>query len=158
MIDQPKINETPEQPTACIRLKVTPAEMQQAFGPAIEELFATLTKQGMPPAGAAFAHHFRINCQNGVPVGFDFEVGFTTDKPMTPTGRVYASRWPAQKVAHTTYHGPYEGLPGAWGEFNTWMAANHLKQAEDLWEHYVAGPQTSPDSTLWRTELYRPLL
>ena len=64
----------------------------------------------------------------------------------------------AQKVAHTTYRGPYEGLPGAWGEFNDWMEANGLTQAEDLWEHYVTGPQASLDSAVWRTELYRPLL
>jgi len=159
MIDTPEIKQTPAQHTACIHLKVTLAEMMQSFGPAVGELVAALTEQGMPPAGAAFAHHFRITCgDDGVPSGFDFEVGFITDKPAAATGRIYPSQWPAQKVAHTTYHGGYEGLPGAWGEFSAWMESNGLKQAEDLWEHYVAGPQTTPDSSQWRTELYRPLL
>ena len=158
MIDKPQIKTTAEQHTACIRLKVTLAEMMQAFGPAVEELVATLTKQGMPPTGAAFAHHFRITGGDGVPKEFDFEVGFTTEKPVAPAGRVYASQWPAQRVAHTTYHGPYEGLPDAWGEFTDWMEASGLKRAEDLWEHYVTGPQTTPDSSQWRTEIYRPLL
>jgi len=55
------------------------------------------------------------------------------------------------------YHGPYEGLPAAWGEFMEWIAANGYKPAEDLWECYTAGPHTSPDPTTWRTELNRPL-
>ena len=158
MIDTPQIKQTTTQHTACIHLKVTLEEMMHAFGPAVEELVATLTKQGMPPAGAAFAHHFRITGGDGVPTEFDFEVGFTTEKPVAPAGRVYASQWPAQRVAHTTYHGPYEGLPGAWGEFTDWMDTNGLTRAEDLWEHYVSGPQASPDSSQWRTELYRPLI
>jgi effector-binding domain-containing protein len=158
MIDKPQIKQTTAQHTACIHLEVSLEEMMQSFGPAIEEIVAALTRQGMPPASGAFAHHFKITCRDGAPVGFDFEVGFVTEKPVAPAGRVYASRWPAQKVAHTTYRGPYEGLPGAWGEFTDWMDAGGLEQAEDLWEHYVAGPQTSPDSSKWRTELYRPLL
>jgi len=55
------------------------------------------------------------------------------------------------------YSGPYEGLPSAWGEFNKWMKANGHKQAENLWEVYSVGPQSSPDPANWRTELNRPL-
>lgn len=92
MIDQPKINETPEQHTACIRLKVALGEMQQAFGPVIEELVATLTKQGMPPAGAAFAHHFRIDCQDGVPSGLISRwVSPRTSRRLPPAGFMRAA-------------------------------------------------------------------
>jgi len=31
------------------------------------------------------------------------------------------------------------------------------KQAENLWEVYSVGPQSSPDPANWRTELNRPL-
>lgn len=158
MIDTPQILQTTTQHTACIHLKVTLEEMRQAFGPAVEELVATLIKQGMPPADAVFAHHFSITGNDGVPTDFDFEVGFTTENPVAPTGRVYVSQWPAQTVAHTTYHGPYEGLAEAWDEFSKWMENNGAKQATDLWEHYVVGPQKNSDSSQWRTELYRPLL
>ncbi len=158
MIDTPQIKQTTTQHTACIHLKVTLDEMMQTFGPAVEEIVATLIEQGSPPTNAVFAHHFHITCGDGVPKEFDFEVGFTTDKPVTPAGRVYASEWPAQTVAHTTYDGPYEGLAAAWGEFSTWMESNGVAQSEDVWEHYVIGPHKSPDSTQWRTELYRPLL
>jgi effector-binding domain-containing protein len=77
--------------------------------------------------------------------------------PVKPSGRVNPGRLPAAKVARTVYSGPYEGLPSAWGEFQTWMRANGHAHAEDLWEVYSVGPQSSPDTATWRTELNRPL-
>ena len=88
---------------------------------------------------------------------FDFELGVKTAAPVKPSGRVQPGELPATKVARTIYSGPYEGLPAAWGEFNGWMKANGHQQAEDLWELYSTGPQSSPDPASWRTELNRPL-
>ncbi|HEU4365434.1 MAG TPA: AraC family transcriptional regulator, partial [Candidatus Krumholzibacteria bacterium] len=64
---------------------------------------------------------------------------------------------PAAKVVRTVYHGDYEGLGNAWGEFEKLIAAEGHKTAADLWECYVAGPETGPDPAKWRTELNRPL-
>ena len=152
MIETPFITETTAYTTACIHLVILRAEMRHAFGPAIDALVATLSEQGLSPASPAFAHHFKIT-----PDTFDFEVGFATTAPIMPAGRVNPGHAPAMKVARTVYHGPYEGLPAAWGEFDAWMQAHGLTQAEDLWEHYVTGPHTSPDPTTWRTELTQPL-
>lgn len=38
-----------------------------------------------------------------------------------------------------------------------WIAASGHTPAEDLWERYAAGPESSPDPATWRTELIRPL-
>ncbi len=57
----------------------------------------------------------------------------------------------------TVYHGPYEGLGPAWAEFDAWIAAERHAPASDLWECYVAGPESNPDPATWRTELNRPL-
>ena len=78
--------------------------------------------------------------------------------PVAPAGRVQPGEWPAMKVARTVYHGPYEGMGDAWGEFDAWIAANGHRAAPDLWECYVAGPQSSPDPKSWRTQLNRPLV
>ena len=43
---------------------------------------------------------------------------------------------PAARVARTVYHGDYEGLGEAWGEFGEWIKAQGLKPAPDLWEVY----------------------
>jgi effector-binding domain-containing protein len=152
VLETPQITQTTAQPIATIHLVIPRAEMMHAFGPAVQELLAALSSQGMRPIGSAFAHHFRIT-----PGTFDFEVGFRTEAQITAAGRVKPGVWPAEKVARTEYLGPYEGLPAAWGEFDTWMKANDLAQADDLWEDYAAGPHTSPDPANWRTVLYRPL-
>ena len=61
-------------------------------------------------------------------------------------------------VARAVYHGPYEGLAAAWAEFCAWVEAGGHTPAEDLWERYVVGPESSPDPAVWRTELNRPLV
>jgi effector-binding domain-containing protein len=78
--------------------------------------------------------------------------------PFFAAGRVKASELPAATVARTLHHGNYEGLGSAWGEFMDWIAAEGHKPAEDLWECYLAGPESNPDPATWRTELNRPLI
>lgn len=152
MIATPHILQTKAQEAAVIHLTIPRSEMMKQFGPAVGELMATLAAQGVEPIGAVFAHHLRMT-----PDTFDFELGVKISAPVKAAGRVKPGQLPAAKVAHTVYSGPYEGLPSAWGEFDTWMTANGCEQAENLWELYTVGPQSTPDPVNWRTELNRPL-
>ncbi len=77
--------------------------------------------------------------------------------PVTAAGRVQPGELPAVKIARAIYLGPYEGLGDAWCEFSEWINANGHSPAADLWECYVAGPESGTDSSKWRTELNRPL-
>ncbi len=120
--------------------------------PGYRELMATLAAQGIAPAGPWFTHHFRMD-----PEIFDFEVGVTVAGPIAEAGRVRAGQLPGATVARTVYHGAYEGLGPAWEEFMGWIAAEGHTPGLDLWECYVAGPESSPDPATWRTELNRPL-
>jgi effector-binding domain-containing protein len=92
------------------------------------------------------------------PEVFDFELGVPVTRAVEPSGRVIPGKLPAARVARTVYHGPYEGLGAAWGEFEQWITAAGHSPAPDLWEFYVRGPESSPDPADWRTELNRPLL
>lgn len=152
MLDTPEITHTAAQPTAVIRLTIPRAEIQQVMGPAIGEVIAAVAAQGIGPAGPVFSHHLRMT-----PEVFDFEVGVPVTAPVAPVGRVVAGELPAARVARAIYRGPYEGLGDAWGELIGWMAANGHEPAESLWECYVAGPESGPDASAWRTELNRPL-
>lgn len=152
MIDTPAISTTREQPTAVIHLTIRRAEIQQAMGPAHQELFSTLAAQGVTPTGSWFSRHFRMD-----PGIFDFEVGVPVSAAVTPTGRVAASQLPAARVVRTVYRGGYEGLGAAWGEVDAWMKQEGLKPAAELWEIYTVGPESGPESAAWRTELNRPL-
>ena len=152
MIDTPAIATTPEQPTAVIHLTIPRAEIQKEMGPAHQELFSTLAAQGVAPTGPWFCHHLRMD-----PAVWDFEVGVPVSAPVLPAGRVAASRLPATRVARTVFHGGYEGLGAAWGEFGAWIEREGLKRAENLWEIYAAGPESGSDPAGWRTELNWPL-
>jgi effector-binding domain-containing protein len=153
MIDTPQITRSTTQLAATIRLTIPREEIRNVMGPAIGEVMATVAAQGIALAGPVFSYHLRMD-----PQVFDFEVGVPVAKPVSPAGRVKPSQLPARTVARTIYHGGYEGLGAAWGEFDGWIKANGHKTGPDLWECYIAGPESSPDPASWRTELNKPLL
>ena len=153
MIDTPQVTESEERLTAVIHLTIPRSEIRNVMGPGIREVLAAVAAQGVGPAGPVFSHHFQMN-----PDIFDFEVGVPVTAPFAPTGRVQPGQIPAVKVVRTVYTGGYEGLGAAWGTFDGWLAAKGHTVAEDLWESYVVGPESSPDSSTWRTELSRPIL
>ena len=152
MLDTPQIIQTTAQTAAVIHLTVPRSDMMKVFGPAAAELMAALAAQGMKPEGAIFAHHLKMSADN-----FDFELGVRVSTPVKATGRVKPGELPAAKVVRTVYSGPYEGLPAAWGELTKWIKVNGHEQADELWELYSVGPQSTPDPAGWRTELNRPL-
>ena len=74
-------------------------------------------------------------------------------------GRVAARQLPAAaRAACTVYSGPCEGLAGAWPQLFNWVAAQGLTPLGGLLEVYLRGPESSADSTDWRTELKLTLL
>ena len=147
MLDTPQITQTSAQSAAVIRLTIPREEMPHVMGPAIGELMTTIA-----PVGPLFSHHLTMPSDI-----FDFEVGVPVAAPVNPAGRVQPGQLPAVKVARTVYHGGYEGLGSAWGEFMGWITENGHTPAPNLWERYVAGPESSPNPADWRTELNRPL-
>ena len=153
MIDSPKILQTEKQLTAAIRLTIPRNEMQHVMGPGIGELMATVAVQGKTPAGPWFTRHFRMT-----PEQFDIEICVPIGEPIVPTGRVVNSFLPASKVARTIYHGPFEGLGSAWGEFGEWIENEGHMPEEWLWETYLTDPSVNPDPSSWQTELTRPLV
>jgi effector-binding domain-containing protein len=153
MLDKPQIVQTTAQPTAIIRFTIPRNEIQNVMGPGYQELMATVAAQGITPTGAWFTHHLKMDAET-----FDFELGVPIATPISAVGRVIASQLPAATVARTVYHGGYEGLGDAWGEFGAWIAAEGHTPEPNLWECYIAGPESNPDPTAWRTELNRPLM
>jgi effector-binding domain-containing protein len=153
MLDTPQITQTDAQLTAIIRLTIPREEIRNVMGPGIGELMAALAAQNISPAGPWFNHHLRMD-----PDVFDFEISVPVTVPVSAVGRVMPGQLPAATVARTIYHGGYEGLGAAWGEFDAWIEAEGHVPGQDLWECYVAGPESNPDPASWRTELNRPLI
>lgn len=153
MIDTPSIVKTTDQLAAAIHLKVPRSEIRNVMGPGLHEIRMALAAQGVAQIGPWFSHHRRIT-----PDAFDFEICVPVAESIAAVGRVKPKQLASTTVARTIYRGPYEGLAAAWGEFETWMAENGHAPAEDLWECYVAGPESSADPAQWCTELNRPLI
>jgi effector-binding domain-containing protein len=153
MIDTPQIVQSEEVMAAVLRMTVPRAEIKLVMGNGMRELIQTVNDQKVLMAGPIFSHHFHMD-----PARFDFEIGVPVKSPVKAAGRVRPGSLPAARVARTVYHGDYEGLGAAWGEFEQWLKAQKLTAAPDLWEVYVAGPESGPDPAKWRTELNRPLV
>jgi len=152
MLDKPHITQSEVQLTAVIRLTVPRSEIRNVMQPGLAELMSTLAAQGIAPAGPWFSHHLKMD-----PDIFDFEISVPVTAPVAPSGRVQPSHLPSVRVARTVYHGPYEQLGNAWGEFMAWIEAEGHTSAENLWECYVTGPSDNPDPNSWCTELNSPL-
>lgn len=152
MIDTPEVAQTVAQPAAVIHLTIPRGEIRNVMGPGLGELMATITAQGIAPAGPWFTHHLGMD-----PDTFDFEIGVPVATPVVAAGRVKPGELPGARVARTVFHGSYEGLGAAWGELDAWIASGSHGRGPDLWERYLAGPDSNPDPASWRTELNRPL-
>ena len=153
MLDTPQIIETELQHAAMLHITVPRDEIRHVMGPGLGEVHQALAAQGVEPTGPWFTHHLRMN-----PEVFDFEICMPVAAPIAASGRVKPGVWPAMKIARTVYQGGFEGLGDAWGEFMDWIEAQQLSPAEDLWERYLVGPESSDNPDDWRTELNRPLL
>ena len=153
MLDNPQIIQAAETDIAIIHLTIPRSQMREVMGPGISELMAVVKTQGIGPTGAWFTHHLRFE-----PGTFDFEICVPVNAPVVATGRVRPGIWRAMKLARATLQGGYENLAAAWPELDAWIKAGGHTPAVDLYECYVAGPESSPDPKNWRTELSRPLI
>jgi effector-binding domain-containing protein len=152
MIDEPRIVHTGAVQIALIHVAGPRDKIQEVMGPGLGELMDALKAQGVTAAGPWFTHHLKMD-----PEIFDFEICVPVQAPVRAAGRVQPGELRATRVARTIYHGPYEGLPEAWREFEEWIKKTGDTPADDLWEVYATGPESSPDPAEWRTELNQPL-
>ncbi len=152
-IDPPQIIDAPAVKVARIHVTTPASQIMVAMNEGLRELRATLKQQEIEPSGAWLTHHFRQPNET-----FDFEICFPVAVDVQPEGRVEMGEIPAQRTARTTYHGDYGRLGEAWGQFMTWVKAQGVPYAEDLWEVYAVGLESSPNPADWQTQLNRPLL
>lgn len=89
-----------------------------------------------------FAHHFKTTDE-----AFDFDICVPVSAPVTAVGRLRSWQRPAIKVLRDARH-----------DFSLWVVADGHETADDLYECYLVGPESSPEPTDWRTELSRPAI
>lgn len=89
---------------------------------------------------------------------FDVEVGFATERPVTPHAGVVAGSLPGGTVARMTYFGGFDGIETAWDRLGSWITEQDLAPAPHRWEVYTTQPTPDMDPADLRTELHWPLL
>jgi effector-binding domain-containing protein len=154
MLDQPSAPITTEAQTAAvIHITVPREQIQEVMGPAIQEVIAAATAQGIGPKGPVFAHHFGMT-----PGIFNFEVGVPVSGAVQPVGRVKPGEIPGTTIVRTVYTGPYEGLGQAWGDFQDIVESQGHTLGPNLWERYLSGPECGGHSSTFRTELNQTII
>jgi effector-binding domain-containing protein len=152
VIDTPHIVTTTALNTAKIYAKIPTSTIQQEMGKLVQELLQSVKAQEVEITGPWFTHHFQRPEEF-----FDFEVCVPVASEVKASGRMEPGVWPAMKVARTIYHGAYQGLPPAWGEFMAWIESNDVKITGEIWERYLVNPDSEKDSSKWETELNLPI-
>jgi DNA-binding transcriptional MerR regulator len=141
-------------PAAVITEIVDKADALVWFPGAIAELAATLSAQGISPAGPA----------GGV---FETEI-FTEDRgratiflacdPMPESiGRVSASVIPPAELATIVHSGPHSDIDRTYGALGAYVTQHALAVEGPIREYYLIGPAETRDESLWRTEVGWPI-
>ena len=152
MIEPIQIVTTKKQAAVVLPVTTTFAELPKVMGPAVRELLEVVEQQQLQPTSSWWNHYTQMGAT------WVFDVGMTTTKKVTPTGRVKAGVLPAATVARTLYTGPYERLHEARAAFDAAIAAAGHETAAEIWEVYLKGPDANDDSAQFQTDLNRVVL
>ncbi|HLX78506.1 MAG TPA: MerR family transcriptional regulator [Acidimicrobiales bacterium] len=161
LLDRPQDSAVPidhrhvaAQPAAAITDVVEKSEVVAWYRGAMGEVAATLSAQGINPAG---------------PLGgiYDTEL-FTDDRgqvtifiPCDPlkkrVGRVSATVIPPAELAITVHLGSNTEVDRTYGALADYVTQHALAVEGPIREYYLVGPSDTPDESLWRTEIGWPI-
>lgn len=148
MITAPQILTTSAQAAATIHLVIPRQDMGRYMDPAIQEVIAAITAQGLAITGPMFSYHHRRPSDT-----FDFEIGFPVAQAVQEQGRVKSSSLPAAKVVRAVYQGPYEHLGEAWRALEHRVKEHGITTTGRFWESYLNNPDEVQDPGGYLTEL-----
>jgi effector-binding domain-containing protein len=146
-------------PVLSIRQTVAVADLAQAQGQGLGELWRALQARGLVPAGPPFVRYHTFG-----ETETDLELGVPLSEGATGEGRVEAGELPGGPAIVTWHIGPHDSLGEAYGRLGTWLAQHRREAAGPAWEVYWwidAGREPDPSSwpapAEWRTELVQPV-
>jgi effector-binding domain-containing protein len=152
MIEPPRIIENFQLCVALIPVDVDATQIRTIMQPTLAEVRKAVAEQGIEPSGPWLTHHLQRPGHK-----FVFELCLPTPRPVEPAGHLRPGVISAQRVAQTSYLGDYSGLPGAWGEFSSWIKSQGLETRSDFWETYAIGPESGLPPAQWQTLFAQPL-
>jgi effector-binding domain-containing protein len=147
------------QPVLSIRANVTLAELAQAQGERLSELWRSMQARGLAPIGPPFVRYHTFG-----ETETDVEVGVPVAEGATGKGRTEAGTLPGGAAIITWHLGAHDRLGDAYGRLNAWLEEHGREAAGPAWEIYwwidmstEPDPSSWPAPTQWRTELVQPV-
>jgi effector-binding domain-containing protein len=141
--------ETKEQDYLGIRevveVSAIPTKMGELFG----ELFGFIGKKGIQPVGPPFAYYYSFS-----PKKIDMECGVPVSKSMGAEGRVQTGKLPSGNALRAVHIGPYDRLEETYNAMMAYAKEMDLDLEETMWECYLTDPESEPDPSKWRTEIF----
>jgi effector-binding domain-containing protein len=147
------------QPVLSIRTNVAVAELGQAQGEGLSELWHSMQARGLAPVGPPFVRYHAFG-----ETETDLEVGVPVREEATGEGRVEAGSLPGGAAISTWHLGAHDSLAEAYARLKTWLGERDREAAGPAWEVYwwidanqKPDPSSWPAPTEWRTELVQPI-
>jgi effector-binding domain-containing protein len=135
-----------------VRERVPFAELTDFFGRAFERTAAALGEAGTFPSGPPVAIYY------GDPTDtVDVAAGFPFAGSITPPEGTAVVDLPAGRAVEAIHVGPYDELAKTYDTVAEWMQQEHVTPSSVMWEEYLAGPDTDPDPSTWRTRIVYPI-
>lgn len=143
----------PETKLAVVRERVAMTALTGFYDSAYTRVERALTAAGLAPTGPAIGWYADMPTDS-----VDVAAGFAVPDGAGPfVDDVQTHTLPAGAAVVGTYTGPYDGLPGAWGQLVTWAAQHGAAGRGDFWEEYLTDPSPDDDPAANVTRLVLPL-
>jgi effector-binding domain-containing protein len=147
------------QPVLSIRANVAVAQLPQAQGERLGELWRSMQARGLVPVRPPFVRYHTFG-----ETETDVEVGVPVSKGAAGDGRIESGELPGGPAITTWHLGAHDSLGEAYDRLNAWLEEHDREAAGPAWEVYwwidasqEPDPSSWPAPAEWRTELVQPI-
>jgi effector-binding domain-containing protein len=157
--EAPVVEERDPQPVLSIRRTVELAHLTEAQGDSLRELWSSLDRRGVKPAGPPFVRYHTLGEKET-----DLEVGIPVVETSSSEGQVAAGELPGGAAVTTWHLGSHDGLGDAYARLDAWLKEHDREPDGAAWEVYTwidpglePDPSGWPAPSAWRTQLIQPI-
>ena len=153
------VEERKSQPVLSIRRTVELAHLTEAQGESLRELWGSIQRRGVEPAGPPFVRYHTFG-----ETETDLEVGVPVVEASSGEGPVAAGELPGGAALTTWHLGSHDGLADAYARLDAWLKEHEREADGAAWEVYTwidpglePEPSAWPAPSEWRTQLVQPI-
>lgn len=154
------VAELEAQPVLSIRGIVDVAQLPEAQGERLREVWQSVNAGEATPAGPPFVRYHTFG-----EAETDLEVGIPVVEPVAGREKAEGGELPGGTAIRTWHIGSHDVLGDAYSRLNTWLTEHGRAANGAAWEVYwwidaseEPDPSTWPPPAEWRTELVQPIV